>query len=425
MPSQTLIQKHFRRNYLLGIANGALFGLVDAVWAPALVLALFVAQLGGSDFMIGLLPAIYNGGWFLPQFLISHRVQQLPYKKHLYIQTSIVRIICLALLVTATLVIGASQPALLLLIFFILFTAFSFLSGLGGNAFMIVVGKEIPPARRGSYFGTRDLAGTSMGLLAGYLVSFALGTPAGWAFPNNFAFLFLINLVAVTLGVAAFGFTVEPEEKIDGPELRFRDQLVAARRLLRENRTYRRFLVTRFVLAVADIATPFYAIFATRHLGAPEGIVGLYIGLTTLTAMVTNPLWSWMSDHRGNRGVLLVAAWAALAMPTVALAIGLFANRPEMATPLGLVFLVYGTGRTAANIAFPTLLLEIAPPAERSVYIGFTNTVLGVATFIPAVGGILLDLFGFTPVFSLAIVLAAVGLWLATGLRNPRRARAM
>ncbi len=269
------------------------------------------------------------------------------------------------------------------------------------------------------------LAGTSMGLLAGYLVSFALGTPAGWAFPNNFAFLFLINLVAVTLGVAAFGFTVEPEEKIDGPELRFRDQLVAARRLLRENRTYRRFLVTRFVLAVADIATPFYAIFATRHLGAPEGIVGLYIGLTTLTAMVTNPLWSWMSDHRGNRGVLLVAAWAALAMPTVALAIGLFANRPEMATPLGLVFLVYGTGRTAANIAFPTLLLEIAPPAERSVYIGFTNTVLGVATFIPAVGGILLDLFGFTPVFSLAIVLAAVGLWLATGLRNPRRARAM
>ncbi len=183
---------------------------------------------------------------------------------------------------------------------------------------------------------------------------------------------------------------------------------------------FRRYLTTRMVLALADVATPFYAIFATRRLGAPEDTVGLYIVLTTLAAMVTNPLWSWMSDHRGSRPLLLAAALSWILMPLIAFLFGLAPN-PLFIVPFGLLFLVYGAGRTAANISFPTYLLEIAPAPERPLYIGLTNTLLGIATFIPAAGGILLDLSGFTPLFVLSFLIAALGLALARGLVEPRR----
>jgi MFS family permease len=422
MPSTALVQKHFRRNYTLGVMNGAIFGFVDAISAPTLVLALFVAQLGGSNFLIGLLPAIYNGGWFLPQFLISHRLERLPLKKGAYLAVAGVRILCWGGMVVATFVVGASNPALLLVLFFIFYVAYSFAAGLGGNAFMTVVAKVIPLPRRGSFFGMRDLGGTATGVLAGYLIELVLTPERGLTFPYNYGILLLITFVAIAAGLALFIFVVEPPDSTDGDQVTFREQLRAARRVWRENRMYRHYLITRFVLAVADIATPFYAIYATRQLGAPAQIIGLYIGLTTLSAMITNPIWSWISDHRGNRPMLVAAAITALAMPLIAFAFGLFPASPLLVTPFGLLFVSYGAGRTAANIAFPTYLLEIAPPSERALYIGFTNTLLGIATFIPAVGGILLDLYGFTPLFILSFLIGTLGLWLARTLGEPRRA---
>ena len=229
-----------------------------------------------------------------------------------------------------------------------------------------------------------------------------------------------MTFVTATAGLSLFGFVVEPPDATTGQQVTLREQTRAARRLWRENRMFRRYLTTRIVLALADVATPFYAIFATRQLGGPEQIVGLYIGLTTLSAMVTNPLWSWISDHRGNRPMLLAAAFTALIMPVIAFVFGLFPPSPLLVTPFGLLFVFYGAGRTAGNIAFPTYLLEIAPASERSLYIGFTNTLLGIATFIPAVGGILLDLFGFTPLFVISLLVGALGVWLAGGLIEPR-----
>ncbi|MCI0478261.1 MAG: hypothetical protein L0Y55_18630, partial [Anaerolineales bacterium] len=87
----SFVEKHFRYNFTLGILNGAIFGFVDALIAPALTLAVFITQLGGSSLLVGLRAAIYNGGWFIPQFLISHRLQQLPLKKPVYAGAAAVR----------------------------------------------------------------------------------------------------------------------------------------------------------------------------------------------------------------------------------------------------------------------------------------------------------------------------------------------
>lgn len=416
----SFVEKHLRWNYTVGILNGAIFGFVDALAAPSLTLALFITQLGGSSLLVGLMSAIYNGGWFVPQFLTAHRLQPLPLKKPVYKTAAVVRIVCWLLIVIATFLLGASNPPLLLVIFFILMTIYSLAAGLAGNAFMTIVAKVIPGQRRGSFFGWREFSGTAMGLLAGYLVAVALSPARGYVFPDNFAILFVLIFGAVGAGLFLFAQVREPRETIGGQGLTFVQQWRAARGMLRENHAYRRYLLTRFILAAGDLATPFYALYATRQLGAPDSIVGLYIGFTTFAALLATPLLSWLSDHHHLNWVLVLAAGATPFIPTLALLFGLFGRGDGVAFWFGLIFLVYGVARTAANIAFPTFLLNLAPPEQRMLYIGFTNTMLGIATFIPVLGGTILDLFGFTPLFLITVLMSSIGFWLALGLRQIR-----
>lgn len=410
------VEKNFRYNYSIGILNGAIFGFVDALIAPSLTLALFITQLGGSSLLVGLMSAIYNGGWFIPQFLISHRLQPLPLKKPVYAGAAAVRIFCWALIVPATYFLGATNPTLLLAIFFVLMIIYSLAAGVAGTPFMAIVAKVIPIPRRGSFFGWREFFGTGMGLFAGYLVAVALSPARGLVFPDNFTLLFLVAFGAIGAGLVLFTMVREPRETVTGESISFPQQVRAARGIVRQNHYYRRYLLTRFVLAAGDLATPFYALYATRQLGAPDAIVGLYIAATTFSALLATPVLSYVSDRHHLRWILLLAASATALIPLLALAFGAFAQGETAAFAFSVIFIVYGVGRTSANIAFPTLLLNLAPPEQRTLYIGFTNTVLGVATFIPVIGGMLLDLFSFTALFLITFLAAMCGLGLAIGL---------
>ncbi len=401
--------------------NGGVFGFVDSVASPYLVLSVFVNALGGSNLLVGLLPAIANGGWFLPQFFISHRLQALPRKLGVYIAVAIVRIISWSLLTVATFFIASHNPDALLAIFFALYTTYSIAAGFSGTPFMDIVAKTVPAKRRGMYFGNRDLFGALTSIGGGYLVEKLLNPQIAPAFPLNFGLLFLIVGIAVFIGLGAFSLTVEPAESNVVSQVTFREQLRAARQLVRENRMYRRFLLTRIMLAIADLAGPFYAIYATRELNIPIETLGIYIGISTLTSLIANPIWSRISDRRGNRIVLVGAATCLLTLPALALGFGFLPVGATLGLPFGILYFISGIARPAANIAYPSYLLEIAPASQRSLYISFTNSILGIATFIPVIGGVLLDLLGFRPVFVLAFLISLTAWWLARGMSEPRK----
>ncbi len=418
--TRTFAAKNFRRNFTLGIISGASFGFVDSIVSPYLVLSVFVNALGAPNLLVGLLPAINNGGWYLPQFLISHRIQQLPRKQVVYRSAAVVRAICWVSLIAATFLI-AHNPALLLVIFFALYTINNLAAGCAGTPFMDIVAKTIPVERRGSYFGGRDLWGALTALAAGYLVSLLLNPNIAPPFPTNFGLIFLFAGIGVFFGLGTFAAVHEPAETSSIKSITFLEQVRAARHLVRANPIYRRFLLTRIVLAISDIATPFYAIYATRVLGIPAETIGAYIGIATLAGLLANPLWSRMSDRRGNRIVLLGAASFLLTLPALAILFGFLPSSPALALPFGILFLFNGIARPAANIAYPSYLLEIAPAPERPLYISFTNTILGIATFVPVIGGALLDLFGFRALFVIALIVSLLAWWLARGMIEPRQ----
>jgi len=63
----------------------------------------------------------------------------------------------------------------------------------------------------------------------------------------------------------------------------------------------------------------------------------------------------------------------------------------------------------------------MAPPHDRALYVGLTNTALGVALLATALGGVIVDWVGYRGLFLMTIGLFAGGLWAAILLRDPRR----
>ncbi len=439
---EPLPQRVQRRNFTLGVLNGMFFTLVTAFVSPTLVLALFVSKLGGSNLLVGLLPAIATGGYLLPQLFVAARMQAMPKVMPWYGWPGLVRCVSYALLVVATLLLGgaASNYGLLLLLFFLLYTVYSFTAGLGGVPWIVMVGKVVPPRRRGLFFGLRNFGGSILALLASGLIKVLLDGQDGLAFPINFVIIFAITTILVMLGIGTWVAVKEPAQRAVTKAMSVMEMIRRGPRNLRADRSYRFFLIARILLALATIADPFYIVYASKQLNAPDSVAGLYAAALTVASIIGNLIWSPLADYAGNRRMMLLTGIAVTAVPAMAVIIPLLAaagwlgwvvNIPGVSAfggsyasaasvPFALVFMFSGFAVSAAGIINTNVLLNIAPPERRSEYIGYLNTLLGIITFIPVIGGLLVDWFGFVPVFIVATALALGATLSALGLSNER-----
>jgi MFS family permease len=425
-------QRHLRRNFTLGVINGALYDLSNAFLEPTLVLTWFVSQLTNSYFLIGLISPIWTGGWFLPQLIAASYLQRQERKMPLYNAMAVVRGASWGLMTLVLFLL--SDRTLLLIIFFTTLIIYSLASGLAGLSFMDIVAKTILPTRLGLFFAMRSFWGGILALGAGPIVRYVLDEKRGWAFTTNFGLLFLLSFLTLSISLSTFSLVVEPIEKLDGELAGEQGQLRQAWDLLRSDRGYARFLATRLTLAMGDMATPFYIIFAKNNLGVPASIVGTYLIIATVAGLLSNFVWSHISDQRGSRLAIRLAALVGLLMPTIALGVratfactysagtGGLSSSPGLGPwVLAAVFAFMGALRSASNIAYSSYLLKLAPIRKRPTYIGFANTLIGMTTLLTGVGGLIVGLAGFEAIFALALTFYGTALLLSLSLLEPRQ----
>lgn len=419
----TTAQRHLRRNFSLGLLNGAFFNLFNALLDPSLVLSWFVSQLTTSNFLIGLIVPIQHGGWFLPQLVVSSYLQRRQRKLPFYAYTAGVRVTIWGLMTLAVFLI--EDAAVLLVVFFILLAAYSLGSGLGGICFVDIVAKAIPPTRRGAFFGWRRFLGGLLALGGSLLVKYILDERRGLAFPDNYAVLFLLSFFILCVALGCFILVVEPLEPVNKAKITLGKQFRRALDLPRRDKNYRRFLTMRLLLMAAEIATPFYIIYAKRALSVSVSMVGVYLTGATMAGFASTLLWGRISDRRGNKLLIILSSSLGLFIPLIAMSIvplaDLLPGLREFTSGLfALVFIVSGGSKAGAMMGNMNFLLEIAPADDRPIYIGLTNTILGIALLASSVGGLIVDLVGFTVLFSLALAFYALALFLTLKLQEPR-----
>ena len=105
----------------------------------------------------------------------------------------------------------------------------------------------------------------------------------------------------------AFIFVVEPPGEVGNEVSNLTAHLGRAAHLMRGDRNFRLFLTARVAIMAAQMAAPFFAVYASRELGAGAEMVSVYLASNTAASLVSNLMWSRLSDRRGNRAVLRLA----------------------------------------------------------------------------------------------------------------------
>lgn len=414
--------RYASHNFRMGVLNGVVFTGIEALIAPTLVLAWFINGLGAPNAVVGLLPAILAGGWFLPQMFIASRVQGLAYMMPRYVNVGIVRAIFMGLLALST-VLFASQPVVLLVLFFVFFTLYSFSAGWSGVPWYEMVNKVISPRRRGTFFGLRNFWGGLLALALAAPVGAIMSEELGLPFPYNFALLFGIAAAAVLLGVYFWSAIREPAAVQTAPPMGVRKLFRRGLEAYRTDRDYRSFLVARVLISLATVADPFYVVYAKNVLGAPAATVGLYLGASSIASLLSNFLWSPLADRASNRTVMVLTVLSTALVPLTAVVISMFVGQIDntfLFTSFTLVFVLGGLAVGASRIVNNNMLLTVAPPTELATYVGFLNTVLGVVIFVPVLGGLLTDLVGYEPLFLVSLAFAGVSLVAAQRMSTKR-----
>jgi MFS family permease len=197
-------------------------------------------------------------------------------------------------------------------------------------------------------------------------------------------------------------------------------QLRRAWGIVRQDRNYRRFIALRASLMVAGAALPFLAVYVKQELGGPPEVIGIYLGIYTFAALVTNVFFLWGAGRIGNRWIMVLACASGLIMMLVAAGLVAAAGAwgiSGWAAAIWLlpVFALSGFRDSAIGVAGQPLLMDIAPRAERTLYLGFTNSLSGVLLLSTSLSGVVVATLGL-PVL-LALTVLAYGLALVAALR--------
>jgi MFS family permease len=177
------------------------------------------------------------------------------------------------------------------------------------------------------------------------------------------------------------------------------------------------FLAARALAVAGAMAHGFYTVYALRRLEAPLWQVGVFTTVLFAGQIVGNAAFGWLSDHAGNRLVIICGVVVTVAANAVALTTGLPAYT--------IVFALAGLQMASISVANQNVLLEFAPSVEeRPTYIGVGNTLMAPVAFVsPLVAGTLADTAGFAAVFAVAALFGVLALVvLAARVRDPRHA---
>jgi MFS family permease len=407
LPIEAYIRRHLRFNFTVGLLDGGFFGLGMGFASFSAIIPLFVHHLTDSALLIGLVPAIHNIGWQLPQLLTAGWLAHARRNKPLVLWTTVhERVPFLGLAVLAFLLPQISVQSALILTFLMLVWQ-GFGAGCAANPWTTMVSKVIPQELHGTFFGVQSAAFNGLAGIAAIAAGLILDKLAR---PLNFSLCFALTFLFMTVSFVFLSLTREAETlpKEDQPPSR---HWIRALDILRQDGNFRVFLVTRVLSHFAATGFAFYVIYAVKQFGMSDAAASVLVAILLIGQVVLSPLMGRWGDRWSHRGVMSLGALGATAS-------AILAWRATAETWFYAIFLL----EAVAIVAIWTIPLALSvsfakQDSERPLYIGLSNTLPAPAAILaPVIGGWLVDGVGFKTMFILSAMcglLMAAALWFA------------
>ena len=367
------------RNFLLHLAASLGNKLADELSSARLVLPWLLGVIGAPLWMVGLLVPIRESGALLPQLFVAGFIRLRPERKWVWVLGGTLQALAAALLALLALFGSGGVGGGLVLAVLV---ALSLARGLSSIATKDVMGKTIAKQRRGTLMGWSGSVAGGVTLAAGGVLMLFGDRPGELA-------------LAVLLAIAALGWAVnalcasriaETPGAVEGGENAW-ESIKLGMRLLRDDRAFLHFNVSRALLLASALALPYVALLGQQQSGAELGGLGLLIVVSGLAGMLASPLWGKRADASSRRvmrdGGLGTAAGCLLG--------AVFAWLPgawsETVWPYALVYALLVMIHAGVRLGRKTYLVDMVGADSRALYLALSNTLTGVLMLI--VGGVI------------------------------------
>lgn len=401
-------------NFWLFVADGALFSAATAVVPVSVLLPAYVRKFSDNEYLVNLVTALVLFGVTAPQVFAARHMGGWPRKKRPLLITSLFQRLPWLALALAAWFVPPTHATLHLVLLFVTLTVFSFSCGANIPLWLVLFGKLVPMHLRGRLMAWRQII--AMGL--------AIGAAAGarvvlktWAFPHNYALLFLACFVLMMVSYAVQFFlreeTADPVQPPAGVLAHLGDLL----QLLRDDPNYTRYVIASILLTLGglygglitsygidrfDLAHRDYVFAYITMLSAPAGMAALH-------------MFGRLGDRYGHkRNHVFSALLVLLAMLTL-----------RFGDSLALYVTAYVLIQIAVNtevVSRTAILLEFGGPDRAAAYVSIKNTLTApFALAAPLLGAFLAKRFGYDAVFLATFLLFALAAWYITRhVREPR-----
>lgn len=416
-PFEQEVERNFRWNFSVNLVDISFIMLGLSLISRETVLPLLVSKLTASPVAIGLVPAVYSLGIYLPQLIGASVAEGMPRKKtFVALIGGLGERLPYLLAGIAVLLLAERNPTAALIALVAAFGISGASAGFATPAWFDLISKVIPVRRRGLFTGLGHGLGALMGVAGAVVIAFVLEQ---WPYPQSFALLFVLAFVSMAISWTGLALNREPAN----PSVRETTSLASyLRRLpatLRADPNFARYIWSMGVVRAGTMAGSFYLVYGVERFQLGGAEVGLLTGVLIGCQALLNPIWGLIGDRYGHKLVLVGGA------ASLALAAAVAALAPSWPW-LVLVFTLVGAFLSADTASFLTIIPEFCADEDRPTYIGLTNTLLAPVTALaPLLGGWLAAQAGYPPMFALtALVTAAGAVLLGRRVREPRRARA-
>lgn len=394
-----------RRNFISGLWHGAFLALGMALTQPTTVISAFVAELTGSTIWVGGLATVLTVASAFPQLFVARWLSPVVYKKPYLLGAIYLRVFSWATLAFLIYSISSQYPLILAWSLVSLLILFYAGGGLANVPYMEVIGKVIPPGKRGAFFGGKSALAAPLSIGAAFLAKDIL---AKVNYPNNYALLFA--LAALGLGIASFGFVAIKEPASDNNGQHRQSWQTYFKQVFTAIKNLRELAIAQLLTGFSLMVLPFYVVYAREELGAPPDAVGWFLLAQVVGGILLSPIWARVVDRSGSRLMLFFCAILSTLTPLLAILLSPFGWQAML-----IVFFLSGATFNGRVVGFQSSLLDLAPPVERGTYAGANELLILPVAFLSLIAGFLLQSWSYQNLFLLAtpfIGAGAVVIWI-------------
>jgi MFS family permease len=345
-----------RKNQLLHILEGAtLIGTLGAINANTVGTSL-VESLGGSAWLVALMPMASTLGFSIGPILSAHRLDRqshfLPALRT-YLPFSRLPLLLIAVVLW---VCGSSELSLWTVMLCTI--AYGVIGGLSVGAWQQLILRTVRPDQRSSLFAIRYLASNVLGLGVASIVG---PTLARWPGTHGYAVLHLIAFLGAMLSYRLLMSIREPSAPPppSAPRRGFLENVRSVPALFAGERRLSSYLWAVVLLNSQFLLMGFLAVHALETLRQTQS----YVGTLTSAQMVGAVFGTFLAARFGNRcgsRTLLITARLLL----LAVAIGAIFSTGDYA--FRVLFALYGAATWVNLVGHNTMTLELLPAARRS-----------------------------------------------------------